>query len=107
MYALLLFLLLVLIGILYATNEYRTQGQEGQEGQEGHGQRVPSPVYRPVASSPALQTAYPSSTELSQTRKVIKEDEDVEQMIQAKLTQKGLKEMTESGQYSSSFATVL
>ncbi len=62
----------------------------------------------PSSVSPKLQKAVDVPTnELSDTREVRKEDEAVQELIQRRLTAKGVSEMTETGTYTSDVSPAL
>jgi hypothetical protein len=70
----------------------------------------PSPSSSPSASSVSRtlqQAANGPTNELSDTREVRKEDEAVQELIQRRLTTKGVSEMTETGTYTSDFSPAL
>jgi hypothetical protein len=90
------FCILSLIIVLYFTKEMRDEGFFGMS--PGTMDQLSST--RAPSSGPIL-TTYDPSNELSYTRQTDKVDQELDDMIQASLTRKGLKDMTESGYYES------
>ncbi len=78
----------ILLCVLYASREFRLSSQQVKEASSvSEASSAPRHrLYRPPSSTPRQDSA-------------IKEKAALEEWIQSRLTQQGLKEMTESGQW--------
>lgn len=98
-----LFGIAALVVILYLSKAIRDEGFH-----------LSTPPFFPSASPSASslnrtlhQAARVPANELSETRVVQKEDEAVQELIQRRLTAKGVAEMTETGVYASDVSPAL
>lgn len=92
----------ILLGILYASREFRSPSEqvEGVEGVEG------GPSVSAASSAPRHRLYVPSSS-TPQQDDAMKEKAALEKWIQSRLTQQGLKDMTESGQWQAAQSAAL